>query len=44
MKYTTPEVSLLGRSVDVVQMHTKGGQELDSAEPTYTTSAYEVDE
>jgi hypothetical protein len=44
MEYTKPEVSVLGRAVDVVQMHSKGGQNLDSDLPTFSTAAYEVDE
>ena len=44
MKYTKPEVLLLGPASDLVEMHTKGGANLDSPELTYSTAAYEADE
>jgi hypothetical protein len=44
MKYTKPEVLLLGPAVSAVQAHQKDGENLDSAAPTYSTAAYEVDE
>jgi hypothetical protein len=44
MTYTKPEVLLLGWAIDAVQMNTKGGEKLDSPEPTYSTGAYEADE
>jgi len=44
MTYTKPEVLLLGRAVDAVQNQEKDGSHLDSAEPSYTSGAYEVDE
>ena len=44
MIYTKPEALLLGRAIDAVRMHAKGGNDLDTATPTYSTPAYEVDE
>jgi hypothetical protein len=43
MEYTKPEVLLLGRAVDAVQMNTKGGENQD-APNSRTTGAYEADE
>ena len=44
MIYTKPEVLLLGPAIDAIQIHTKGGENLDSPAPSYSTAAYEVDE
>jgi hypothetical protein len=43
MNYTKPEVVSLGRAVDAVQSHAKGGASLETAMTT-TNSAYEADE
>jgi hypothetical protein len=43
MEYTKPEVLLLGRAVDAVQLHTKNGDNPDGP-GTQSTAAYEADE
>jgi hypothetical protein len=42
MNYTKPEVSSLGRAVDAVQSHSKGGGSFDNS--GLTIGAYEADE
>jgi len=44
MTYTKPELLLLGPAEGAVQTHGKGGNNLDSPVPTYSTAAYEIDE
>jgi hypothetical protein len=43
MRYTKPEVLLLGRAVQAVQMNSKGGDPVDGFD-TRTAGAYEADE
>jgi hypothetical protein len=44
MKYSKPEVVLAGRASELVQKTTKGGDNMDSLEETYSPPAYEADE
>jgi hypothetical protein len=43
MTYTKPEVLLLGRAMNAVQMNSKGGEVIDGTD-SKTTGAYEADE
>lgn len=43
MNYTKPEMFLMGKAAEIVQMHTKGGGNIEN-ETSYTTAAYEADE